>query len=132
MSHFSRIRTTFRHRGALMQCLQELGYTVEEGTAIQGHHGCHTVDIAATTKQGYGIGFVQNSDGSFDMVADWWGVKTSNQRKMAEELKAQAGTIQKEYAKKMVLEQTAKEGFELISQTEEHDGTVRIVVRRWT
>jgi hypothetical protein len=90
------------------------------------------VDIAATTKQGYGIGFVQNSDGSFDMVADWWGVKASSQRKMAEELKAQAGTIQKEYAKKMVLDQTAKDGFEVVSQTEEQDGTIRVVVRRWT
>jgi hypothetical protein len=40
--------------------------------------------------------------------------------------------IQKEYAKKMVLEQTARDGFEVVSETEEQDGTVRIVVRRWT
>jgi hypothetical protein len=131
MSHFSRIRTTFRHRGALVRCLQELGYLVEESTTVQGHHGCHSVDIAARSKQGYGIGFVQNGDGSFDMVADWWGVKASSQKKMAEKLREQAGIIQKEYAKKMVLEQTAKDGFEVISQTEEEDGTVRIVVRRW-
>jgi hypothetical protein len=31
----------------------------------------------------------------------------------------------------MVLEQTAADGFELVSETEENDGTVRIVVRRW-
>ena len=66
------------------------------------------------------------------MVADWYGVSGKGQKKIAEELKQQAETIQKEYAKKMVLEQTAKDGFELVSQTEEQDGTVRIVVRRWT
>jgi hypothetical protein len=89
------------------------------------------VDIAATTKQGFGIGFVRNNDGNFDMVADWWGVKARSQTKMVEELRAQAGAIQKEYAKMLVLEQTVKDGFEVISQTEEKDGTVRIVVRRW-
>jgi hypothetical protein len=131
MSHFSRVRTTFRHREALVQCLKEMGFTVEENTTVQGHHGCHTVDIAATTKQGFGIGFVRNNDGNFDMVADWWGVKARSQTKMVEELRAQAGAIQKEYAKMLVLEQTVKDGFEVISQTEEKDGTVRIVVRRW-
>jgi hypothetical protein len=47
-------------------------------------------------------------------------------------MKRQAETIQKEYARKMVLEQTAKDGFEILSQTDEADGTVRIVVRRGT
>ena len=48
-----------------------------------------------------------------------------------QELQQQAGTIQKEYAKKMVLEQAARDGFAVISQTEQEDGTLRIVVRRW-
>ena len=131
MSHFSRIRTTFRHREALIQCLQDLGYTVETDTTIKGHEGQPQVDIAVKKTRGYGIGFVRNSEGSYDMVADWWGVSGSGQKKIAGELKEQAGMIQKEYAKKMVLEQTARDGFEVVSQTEEQDGTVRIVVRRW-
>ena len=131
MSHFSRIRTTFRHREALIQCLQDLGYTVETDTTIKGHEGQHQVDIAVKKTRGYGIGFVRNSEGSYDMVADWWGVSGSGQKKIAGELKEQAGMIQKEYAKKMVLEQTVRDGFEVVSETEEQDGTVRIVVRRW-
>jgi hypothetical protein len=31
----------------------------------------------------------------------------------------------------MVLEQAGKEGFELVSEKDEQDGTVRLVVRRW-
>lgn len=132
MSHFSRIKTQFRHREALIQCLEELGNTVEIDTTIKGYHGQHTVDIAAKQSDGYGVGFVKNGDGTYDMIADWWGVSGTSQKKIANDLKQQAETIQKEYARKMVLEQTAKDGFEVVSQTNEADGTVRIVVRRWT
>jgi hypothetical protein len=131
MSHFSRIRTTFRHREALIQCMQGLGYTVETDTTINGYHGRHNVDIAVRKSGGYGLGFVKNPDGTYDLVADWWGVSGKGETKIAAELKRQAETIQKEYAKKMVLEQTAADGFELVSETEENDGTVRIIVRRW-
>ncbi len=89
------------------------------------------MDIAAKTNKAYGLGFVKNPDGTYDLVADWWGISGKNEKKIAEELKQQAETIQKEYARKMVLKQTAANGFDLVSETEEIDGTVRIVVRRW-
>lgn len=131
MSHFSRIRTTFRHREALIQCMQELGYSVEMDTTIKGYHGQYNVDIAVKNAGGYGLGFVKNPEGTYDLVADWYGISGKGEKKIAEELKKQAETIQKEYAKKMVLEQAVADGFELVSETEEQDGTVRIVVRRW-
>ena len=131
MSHFSRIRTTFRHREALIQCMQELGYEVETDTTIRGYHGHHNVDIAVRKTGGYGLGFVKNPDGTYDMVGDWWGISGKGEKKIAEDLKRQAETIQREYAKKMVLEQVAADGFDLVSETEEQDGTVRILVRRW-
>ena len=131
MSHYSRVKTQFRHRDALIACLRELGYTVEIDTVIRGHHGEHAVDIAVRQKKGHGIGFVKNPDGTYDMVADWWGVSGTDERKMTQDLARQAGTIQKEYAKRMVLDQVARDRFEIVSQTEENDGTLRIVVRRW-
>lgn len=111
--------------------MQDLGYTVETNTTIKGYHGQHNVDIAVKKSGGYGLGFVKNPDGTYDLVADWYGVAGNGEKKIAEELKQQAEAIQKEYAKKMVLEQTAADGFDLVSETEETDGTVRIVVRRW-
>jgi hypothetical protein len=131
MSHFSRIKTQFRHRGALIASLQNLGYDVETDTVIKGHHGEHDVDIAVRKAKGYGIGFVKSPDGTFDMVADWWGVAGPDERKIAGDLAREAGEIQKEYARKMVLEQAALDGFEVVSETNEQDGTLRIVVRRW-
>jgi len=131
MSHYSRVRTQFRHREALIACLKNLGYDVETDTVIRGHHGEHEVDIAVRKAKGYGVGFVKSPDGTYDMVADWWGVAGTDERKITQELAGQADAIQKEYAKKMVLEQAALDGFEVVSQTEEQDGTLRIVIRRW-
>ena len=131
MSHFSRIKTTFRHREALVQCMQELGYTVETNTTIKGYHGLHNVDIAARKSNGYALGFVKNADGSYDLVADWWGVSGKGEQKIADELKRQAESIQQEYAKRMVLEQVKKDGFEVVLEKNEENGTVRLVVRRW-
>lgn len=131
MSHYSRVKTQFRHREALITSLKNLGYVVETDTVIRGHHGEHNVDIAVRKAQGYGVGFVKGPDGTYDMVADWWGVAGSDERKISQDLAREAGAIQKEYAKKMVLEQAVLDGFEVVSQTEEQDGTLRIVVRRW-
>ncbi len=131
MSHYSRVKTTFRHREALVTCLKNLGYGVETDTTIRGHHGEHTVDIAVTRTKGYGIGFVRNNDGTYDMVADWWGVRGAGERNIARQLKEQAEAIQKEYARNMVLSQARAEGFELASETIETDGTIRLVMRRW-
>ncbi len=131
MSHYSRVKTRFHNKEALVACLKNLNYEVETDTVIRGHHGEHTVDIAVRKTKGYGIGFVRGPDGTYDMVADWWGVAGSDERKMTRELAVQAETIQKEYATRMVLEQAARDGFEVVSQTDEQDGTLRIVVRRW-
>jgi hypothetical protein len=111
--------------------MQDLGYTVEVNTTIRGYHGEHNVDIAAKKSTGYGLGFVMNPAGTYDLVADWWGISGKGEKKIVEELKCQAEILQKEYARKIVLEQTAADGFDLVSETEENDGTVRIVVRRW-
>ncbi len=130
MSHYSRVRTTFHNREALIACLQQLGYEVETDTIVKGHHGEHMVDIAVKQK-GYGVGFVRGADGTFDMVADWWGVAGTDERKMSQELAQAAGAIQKAYAEKMVLEQAKADGFEVVSQTEDEEGNLRIIVRRW-
>lgn len=131
MSHYSRVKTEFHNREALIACLKNLGHEVVTNTVIKGHHGEHAVDIAVTGTRGYGIGFVRGADGTYDMVADWWGVSGTSEQKIAQDLKSQADHIQRAYARKMVLDQAASDGFEVISQSEDEDGTLRIVVRRW-
>jgi hypothetical protein len=131
MSHFSRIKTQFKNREALVSCLSEMGLSIEYDTAIQGFRGQQNVDIAARGRNGHDIGFMKNADGSYDMVADWWAKAGSREQEIARALQEQAGRIQQEYARRMVLAQVQSEGFSVVEEQTEQDGSVRIVVRRW-
>jgi hypothetical protein len=130
MSHFSRLKTRFKNREILLQCLHDMGYETREHAMIQGYEGMHEVDIAIKTGKEYGIGFIHSEEGTYDMVADWWNVKGSD-RTVAERLGKRMAGVQREYAVKTVLEQTSKEGYSLMEKQEQEDGSVRIVVRRW-
>jgi len=130
MSHFSRIKTKVRDRKLLTDCLMDMGYQVREGGTIQGYQGRQNVDLAASSGRGYEIGFVADEEGCLDMVADWWGVREKDRRAM-EKVNERITKIQKEYAIRNVIEQTKNQGFSVVEQNEESDGSVRIVVRRW-
>lgn len=130
MSHFSRVKTTFRNKDLLSCSLREMGYEVQEGGAIRGYHGQQQVDLAVMAKDGYGVGFVQNGDGSYDLIADSWGTGGTGQ-KILESLRRDYPRIQQRYATMMVREQTAREGYSIVEEVEQGDGSVRIVARRW-
>jgi hypothetical protein len=131
VSHFSRLKTEFKNRDALIQCLTDMDLTVEQDTTIRGYRGLQNVDIAARASNGSEIGFLQNGDGSFDMVADWWVKKGEGKEKLARHLKDMAAKVQQEYARRIVVEQAAREGFSIVEEKNETDGSIRILVRRW-
>jgi hypothetical protein len=131
MSHFSRIKTALRDRGLLTSSLEELGYEVVEGGTIKGRRGLRQVDLSVRTRDGNGIGFVQDSDGCYTIVADWHGVGWKD-RKIISRLDTTLGLVQKRYAERLVLERAEELGFSVAERTEEPDGTIRIIVRRWT
>jgi hypothetical protein len=64
-------------------------------------------------------------------VADFWGIGKGDQ-KILSELDGTLARIQQEYAERTILEKTKNEGFSIVERCEEEDGTIRIVVRRWT
>jgi hypothetical protein len=131
VSHFSRVRTALRDREVLTASLRELGYEVTEGGTIRSRVGVREIDLSISTKNGNGIGFVKDGDGCYNLVADWWGMG----RKDRQILDRRAGTrarVQRTYAERMIREQTEKEGFSLVERSEEEDGSIRIMVRRWT
>jgi Protein of unknown function (DUF1257) len=131
MSHFSRIATKIRDRQTLVRCLEEMGYEVREAGTIQGYHGREQVDLFIQTGRGYAIGFRKNEQGTFEIVADWWGVKGADKGRFIEDLQKSVNRIQREYALKMVMEQSERQGYALVEQEEEGDGSIRIVMRRW-
>ncbi|MBC8231069.1 DUF1257 domain-containing protein [bacterium] len=86
MSHFSRLRTKIKDKDTLLNCLKELGYQVQLGGSIQGFQGRRDVEVAVRLREGYDIGFVRGASGTYDIIADWWGVKGTTQRQFISRL----------------------------------------------
>jgi hypothetical protein len=131
MSHFSKIKTTLRDRCLLTTSLEELGYEVIPGGTIKGRRGIRQVDLSVRTRDGNGIGFVQDSEGCYTLVADWYGLGWKD-RKIISRLDSTLARVQQRYAERLVLEKAEEQGFSVAERTEEPDGTIRIIVRRWT
>lgn len=136
MSHFTRIKTQIKDKEVLVRCLKELGYQVHSQSKIRGYgRRREKIELAVRMDAGYDIGFVRNIGGTFSIVADWWGVTGTNQRDFSTRLQEQfeevERKIRREYALKTVLEQTQQQGFSLVEQEEQRNGSIHIVVRRW-
>ena len=84
MSHFSTLRTKITDAEILKTSLRDLGVTVQTNAAIRGYNGQSVrADIVATLEGEYDLGWSQNNDGSFDLIADLWGVaKKHNQTEL--------------------------------------------------
>ncbi|MCA1904199.1 MAG: hypothetical protein CV045_11060 [Cyanobacteria bacterium M5B4] len=84
MSHFSTLRTKISNAEILQQSLRDLGITVKTEAEVRGYNGQRLrADIVATLEGDYDLGWSRNSDGTFDLIADLWGVaKKHNQTEL--------------------------------------------------
>ncbi len=79
--YFSTLRTRIRDGQALISSLEYLDITVRTDAEVRGGLNNTTrADIVAVLKGNCDIGWVKNSDGSYDLISDLWGVaRTYNQ-----------------------------------------------------
>ncbi|QDR83222.1 DUF1257 domain-containing protein [Sporomusa termitida] len=125
MSHFTQVATKITNKEMLLSCLQELGYETEEGVAIKGYRGQETpVDIAVRMRQGYDVGFALGPDGTYSLVADWFGVQGLSEQQFT-------AKVQQQYALATVMQQVNRQGFNVVEQQQDASGQIRLVVRRW-
>ena len=84
MSHFSTLRTKVSNAEILQQSLRDLGITVKTNADVRGYNGQRLrADIVAVLEGDYDLGWTRNSDGTFDLIADLWGVaKKHNQTEL--------------------------------------------------
>jgi len=84
MSHFSTLRTKITSAEILTSSLADLGFTVKHNAEVRGYNGQRQrADIVAVLEGDYDLGWSRNSDGSFDLIADLWGVaKKHNQTEL--------------------------------------------------
>ncbi|NJL97676.1 MAG: DUF1257 domain-containing protein [Synechococcaceae cyanobacterium SM2_3_2] len=84
MSHFSTLRTKITEAATLQQSLRDLGFTVQQNADVRGYNNQRVrADIVAVLEGEYDLGWSQNPDGSYDLIADLWGVaKKHNQTEL--------------------------------------------------
>jgi hypothetical protein len=124
MSHFTRIRTQMVERRFITRSLADLGHKFEEGEVrVRGFMGRQTpAEIRVPTEAaGYDIGFAR-SNGHYEVVADWWGVRGVKRETFI------AGVTQR-YAYHAARERLEEQGFALVEERKEA-GRIHLVLRR--
>ncbi|MGB3291638.1 MAG: DUF1257 domain-containing protein [Phormidesmis sp.] len=107
MSHFSTLRTKITDAEILKSSLSDLGVTVNSEANIRGYNGQNVrADIVAVLEGDYDIGWSRNADGSFDLIADLWGVaKKHNQTELI-------NSINQKYAVNKTLAEVKRPGLQ--------------------
>lgn len=107
MSHFSTLRTKITDAEVLKTSLSDLGITVKTNADVRGYNGQRIrADIVAELEGEYDLGWSQNSDGTYDLIADLWGVaKKHNQTELI-------NSINQKYAVNKTLSESKQQGLE--------------------
>ncbi|WP_416672650.1 DUF1257 domain-containing protein [Egbenema bharatensis] len=127
MSHFSQIKTQIRDLTALQSALTDLGISWKSGPQpIRGYRG-QTVDAEIVIQQdnGYDVGFSRNQE-QYELVADlqYWQQPLS--------VEGFIKRVTQRYAYHTVLQETERQGFQLSEQQQQQDGSIRLVLQRWS
>jgi hypothetical protein len=125
MSHFSTIKTQITDADILIQSLQDLGFTVQASSQVRGHNGLRLqADVVAVLPGHYDLGWTKNADGTYDLVADLWGVaKQHNQQQLLD-------AINQKYAVNKTIGEIKRLGYNLSKHTVQADGTIKLIVER--
>lgn len=129
MSHFSTVKTELRDRAALRDALGDLGHDPREGNLqVRGYRGqLETAQLAISQANGADIGFRLNAaSGCYELVTDLdlWKQPVPVERFLAQ--------LNQRYALRTILAATAEEGFAVSEQLQGVDGTIELVVTRWS
>jgi len=123
MSHISIIKTQMVDKPLVLQALTDLGLRFEQGKfEIEGSSGKRTkINIKIISRYGNDIG-LRKTKGSFEIVADWWGVLGTSEKDFTDRLNQR-------YAYLAVKSKLEEQGFSLASE-ERNSGKIHLVLRR--
>lgn len=127
MSHFSNIKTKIRNLSALKTSLSNLGIDWKEGPReVRGYQGqTLTAEVVVEQDNDYDIGFRWNGQ-EYELVADmqYWQQPLSVEGFLKQ--------VTQGYALETILQESAKQGFQVAEQEKNQDGSIRLVVQRWS
>ncbi len=123
MSHFTRVRTQLREIDTVKRALVDLGYDVMEGPVRGYGTQVANADLVIKMDGGYDIGF-RTDGGIVTMIADFWGLKINRDEFLAK--------VSQRYAYLTILDQAAQQGWQVAGEEVQQDGSVRLVMQRWS
>ena len=127
MSHFSQIKTQIRNLTSLQAALTDLGIEWKaEPETVRGYRGqSREAAIAIEQENGYDVGFSWNGK-EYELVADlqYWQQPLSVAGFLRE--------VTERHAYHTVVNETAKQGFQISEQQQNTDGSIRLLVQRWS
>ena len=127
MSHFSQIKTQIRDLSSLKAALTDVGVDWKAGDQpVKGYRGqtC-TAEVTIEQENGYDVGFSWNGQ-EYELVADlqYWQQPLTVQGFLNQ--------VTQRYAYHTVVEETTRQGFQLSEQQQQQDGSIRLVLQRWS
>lgn len=127
MSHFSNIKTKIRNLDSLKAALKDLNLDWKDGSGtVRGYKGqTHQAEVAIEQDNGYDFGFCWNGS-EYELVADlqYWQQPLTVDGFLRQ--------VTQRYAYHSVVESTAAQGFSIAEQSNSEDGSIRLVVQRWS
>lgn len=127
MSHFSNIKTKIRNLTSLKSALKDMDIDWKAGpSAVRGYQGqTQTAEVVIEQENDYDIGFSWNGS-EYELVADlqYW--------KQPLTVDGFLNRLTQGYAVHTILNETEKQGFQVSEQQKNEDGSIRLVVQRWS
>jgi hypothetical protein len=127
MSHFSQIKTQIRNLDSLKDALNDLEIDWKSGShQVRGYRGqTQDAEVAIEQENGYDVGFKWNGQ-EYELVADlqYWQQDLSVEGFLRQ--------VTQRYAFHTVIKETARAGFQVAEQQKNEDGSIRLVVQRWS
>lgn len=132
MSHFTKCDLKITNLVALKRALADLGHTFTEATAeqqavVRGYKGQKLNAELSIDMGKYDIGVVQQQDGTYELVADWWGIETTRGTTETEFVEE----VNQKYAYQRVLMACEEQGYNLEEVKNEETGTISLTMKKW-
>lgn len=127
MSHFSNIKTKIRNLNSLKAALTDLGIDWKAGpSSVRGYQGqTRTAEVVIAQENNYDLGFSWNGK-EYELITDlqYWQQPLSVEGFLQQ--------VTQRYAYHTVVNESSKQGFQLAEQQKNKDGSIRLVVQRWS
>ena len=128
MSHFSTIKTQLKDAEPLIKALNNLGYIInQEEKFVKGYKGKFTaVDISMNLPGNTKVGFKwDNNSNTYELVTDLdlWKFELPVERFISK--------VTQMYAYETIISKTKDEGYQIVEQKNQNDGSIELVLTKW-